>query len=88
MQGGDRLHIRTGVKPCVNLLYLCSNEHAPIDSHQLLCSWNVEVNSESFPFARFTRGFYTHLELFGGSKMVRFDWLLDSQSGCCRFDPF
>ena len=58
------------------------------DSHQLLCSWKVEVNSEPFRIARFTRGFYTHLHLFGGSKMMRFDWLLASQSGCCRFDPF
>ena len=57
------------------------------DSHQLLCSWKVEVNSEPFRIARFTRGFYTHLDLFGGSKMVQYDWLLASQSGCCRFDP-
>ena len=57
------------------------------DSHQLLCSWKVEVNSEPFCIARFPRGFYTHLDLFGGSKMVQYDWLLASQSGCCRFDP-
>ena len=24
---GDRPHIHTGVKPCVNLLYFSSNEH-------------------------------------------------------------
>ena len=28
------------------------------------------------------------LDLFGGLKVVRYDWLLGSQSGCCRFDPF
>ena len=28
-----------------------------------------------------------HPGSFGGSKMVRFDWLLASQSGCCSFDP-
>ena len=27
-------------------------------------------------------------DLFEGSKMVQCDWLLASQSGCCRFDPF
>ena len=32
--------------------------------------------------------FNTHLDLFGGSKMGQYDWLLASQSGCCRFDPF
>ena len=30
----------------------------------------------------------TNLDLFGGSKVVQYDWLLASQSGCCRFDPF
>ena len=30
----------------------------------------------------------TDLDLFGGSKVVRYDLLLASQSGCCRFDPF
>ena len=57
------------------------------DSHQLLCSWKVADNSKPFRIARFTRGFYTHLDLFGGSKMVQYDWLLAAQSGCCRFDP-
>ena len=28
-----------------------------------------------------------HRGSFGGSKMVRFDWLLASISGCCSFDP-
>ena len=28
-----------------------------------------------------------HPGSFGGSKMVRFNWLLASQSGCCSFDP-
>ena len=58
------------------------------NSHQLLCSWKVEVSSEPFRIARFRRSFYTHLDLFGGSKMGQFAWLLASQSGCCRFDPF
>ena len=56
------------------------------DSHQLLCRWKVEVNSEPFRIAKFARGL--HLDLFDGSKMVQCDWLLASQSGCCRFDPF
>ena len=30
----------------------------------------------------------TNLDLFGGSKVVQYDWLLASQSGCCRFYPF
>ena len=30
---------------------------------------------------------YGHRGSIGGSKMVRFDWLLASQSGCCSFDP-
>ena len=30
----------------------------------------------------------TNLDLFRGSKVVQYDWLLASQSGCCRFDPF
>ena len=30
----------------------------------------------------------TNLDLFGGSKVVQYDWLLASQSGCCRLDPF
>ena len=29
-----------------------------------------------------------HPGSFGGSEMVRFDWLFASQSGCCSFDPF
>ena len=30
----------------------------------------------------------TNLALFGGSKVVQYDWLLASQSSWCRFDPF
>ena len=44
------------------------------------------MNSEPFRIAKFARGL--HLDLFDGSKMVQCDWLLASQSGCCRFDPF
>ena len=58
------------------------------DSHQLLCSWKVDVSSEPFRIARFGSSFYTHLDLFGGLKMVQYDWLLASQSGCCGCDPF
>ena len=28
-----------------------------------------------------------HPGSFGGSKILRFDWVLASQSGCCSFDP-
>ena len=60
------------------------------DSHQLLCGWMVEVNSEPFRIVgRDLVGvcLYMHPGSFGGSKMVRFDRLLASQSGCCSFDP-
>ena len=58
------------------------------DSHQLLCGGMVEVNSEPFRIAWFSKRLYIHPGLFGGSKMVRFDWFLaKNQSGCCRFDP-
>ena len=58
------------------------------DSHQLLCGGMVEVNSEPFRIAWFSKRLYIHPGLFGGSKMVRFEWFLaKNQSGCCRFDP-
>ena len=58
------------------------------DSHQLLCGGMVEVNSEPFRIAWFGKRLYIHPGLFGGSKMVRFDWFLaKKQSDCCRFDP-
>ena len=58
------------------------------DSHQLLCGGMVWVNSEPLHIAWFGKRLYIHLGLFGGSKMVPFDWFLaKNQSGCCRFDP-
>ena len=58
------------------------------DSHQLLCGGVAEVNSEPFRIAWFGKRLYIHPGLFGGSKLVRFDWFLaKNQSGCCRFDP-
>ena len=46
------------------------------DSHQLLCGGVAEVNSESFRIAWFGKRLYIHPGLFGGSKIVRFDWFL------------
>ena len=46
------------------------------DSHQLLCGGMVEGNSELFCIAWFCRRLYIHPGLFGGLKIVQFDWLL------------
>ena len=46
------------------------------DSHQLLCGGMVEGNSELFCIAWFCRHLYIHPGLFGGLKIVQFDWLL------------
>ena len=45
------------------------------------------MNSEQFCIASFGKRLYIYHGLFGGWKMVRFDWFLaKNQSGCCRLD--
>ena len=48
------------------------------DSHQLLCGGMVEVNSEPFRIAWFSKRLYIHPGLFGGSKIVRLKGLIGS----------
>ena len=46
------------------------------DSHKLLCGGMVEVNSEPFRIARFSKRLYMHPGLFGGLKKVWFDCMV------------
>ena len=62
---------------CLNIsLHFKTSSFKSYDSHQLPCGGMVEGNSELFCIAWFCRHLYIHPGLFGGLKIVQFDWLL------------